>query len=823
MIGSRWRKVARDLWQHRIRTLLVVLSIAAGVGGVGSVAQMRSVISRDLERSYADVRPANATLYTDDAFDDELVRAVRRVPGIADAEGRRSLMLRFRTGPEREWRLMELFVLPDDGETRVSIVRPEPVFDVDPASWNGGAWPPPRHTIVLERTSLLVGYLGLAQSRLNDTITIETADGRFREARLAGLAYDFSRLPATFAGRAYGYVDRETLEWLGGAAGYNELYLAVDGVADEAGARLVAERVRTQLDRAGIEVTRLEVATPGKLPLDNYFQAITLVLGALGVLALLLSVLLVTNTMSALLAQQTRQIGVMKAVGARAGQIVAAYAVYAFAFGLLALPLALLGTRIATNEFVAFLAYFLNFQLGAVTTPFDVFALQIGMALLVPQLAALIPVLNAARLTVREALAGGHEESGKPVDDQAQRRGRARRMMAAVARGFAWFAPRPLMLAIRNTFRRRVRLTLTLTTLTLAGTVVIAVLSVRGSMFATFEDLLAASDHDIQVSFIRPYRTAQIERVARQVPGVTHVESWSEASVFRLRPDGSEGPMIALQAPPATTALFTPEVVEGRWLRPDDDQALVISADVRSVEPDLQVGQRITLKIGERETEWRIVGVVRGMLGIPISYAPQDYFAQVTGDVGRTREARLVTEAHDAAMQQRVAAAFQEALEAEGFRVAVMQTRAEQREQSATLFNIIVSFLLTMAVLLATVGGLGLMGTMSLNVIERTREIGVMRAIGASNRSLYQVIVGEGLTIGLISAAIAALLAAPLGYLLSIGVGLAFFQVPLSYQFAFDGVAIWVALAAGIGAAASAIPARSAVRLTVRDTLAYDG
>ena len=128
-----------------------------------------------------------------------------------------------------------------------------------------------------------------------------------------------------------------------------------------------------------------------------------------------------------------------------------------------------------------------------------------------------------------------------------------------------------------------------------------------------------------------------------------------------------------------------------------------------------------------------------------------------------------------------------------------------------------------MAVLLATVGGLGLMGTMSLNVIERTREIGVMRAIGASNRSLYQVIVGEGLTIGLISAAIAALLAAPLGYLLSIGVGLAFFQVPLSYQFAFDGVAIWVALAAGIGAAASAIPARSAARLTVCDTLAYDG
>ncbi len=826
MINPRWRKVLRDLWRQPVRTFLVVLSIAAGVGSVGAVAHMHAIVSRDLALSYAEVRPASAILYTDDAFDDELVRSVRRLPGIADAEGRRSVLLRFKTGPEREWQLIELFVLPDDGETRVSKVRPEPVFDPDPALWMGGTWPPPRRAIVLERTSLLVGYLGLTRARLNDRITIETVDGRLRDVRLAGLAYDFARIPATFAGRAYGYVDHETLEWLGGETGYNELYLAIGDERNPASVRQVAERVRDHVERAGVAVTRLDIATPGKLPLDNYFQAITLILGALGALALLLSVLLVTNTVSALLAQQMRQIGVMKAIGARTDQIAGLYAAYALAFGTLALPLALPLARVATVRFVAFLAYFLNFKLGEVTLPAGIVALQVALGLVVPLLAALAPVLNGAQLTVREAIAGQREERRKQgmratrsTWEQEQRAG----FWSLVTRRVAAVVPRPVLLSLRNTFRRRVRLVLTLTTLTLAGAIVIAVLSVRNSMFATFEQLMAASNHDVQASFIRPYRTAQAERIARQLPDVTHVESWGDAMVYRMRPDGSEGPAIGLMAPPAMTRLFLPEVVEGRWLLPDDDNALVISADVRSVEPDLRVGQNLILKIGNRETAWRIVGVVRGMLGIPVLYADQQSLARATGNVGRTREVRIVTATHDPALQQQVAAALQDALEDAGLRVAVVQTRAEQREQSATLFNIIISFLLTMAVLLAVVGGLGLMGTMSLNVIERTREIGVMRAIGASNAALYRIVIGEGITIGLFSAVVGAALATPLGYMLSRGVGIAFFQVPLSYHFAFDGVALWLAAAVGIGALASLAPARAAAALTVRDTLTYDG
>ena len=127
-----------------------------------------------------------------------------------------------------------------------------------------------------------------------------------------------------------------------------------------------------------------------------------------------------------------------------------------------------------------------------------------------------------------------------------------------------------------------------------------------------------------------------------------------------------------------------------------------------------------------------------------------------------------------------------------------------------------------MTILMALVGGLGLMGTMSINVIERTREIGVMRAIGASNRSVMQIIVVEGVLIGLISWVQAMILGLPLSKLLSDQVGNAFVDAPLSFSFSFAAIALWLVIVLLLATLASFFPARTASRLTVREVLAYE-
>ena len=127
-----------------------------------------------------------------------------------------------------------------------------------------------------------------------------------------------------------------------------------------------------------------------------------------------------------------------------------------------------------------------------------------------------------------------------------------------------------------------------------------------------------------------------------------------------------------------------------------------------------------------------------------------------------------------------------------------------------------------MAALLAVVGGLGLMGTMSINVLERTREIGVLRAIGASSRAVLQIVIVEGVLIGVLSWAFGTLLALPLGKFMSDAIGNAFLRAPLSYVFSWTGALVWLGAVIVLGTIASLLPARSATRLSVREVLAYE-
>jgi putative ABC transport system permease protein len=117
---------------------------------------------------------------------------------------------------------------------------------------------------------------------------------------------------------------------------------------------------------------------------------------------------------------------------------------------------------------------------------------------------------------------------------------------------------------------------------------------------------------------------------------------------------------------------------------------------------------------------------------------------------------------------------------------------------------------------------LGLAGTMSINVLERTREIGVMRAIGASNGNIQGIVIVEGMVVGLLSWAISIFFSLPITYILCYGVGIALLTTPMKAVYGVTGIVMWLIVTIVIATIASALPARRASRLTVRDTLAYE-
>ena len=793
MLAPRWIKVLRDIWSNKTRTLLVVLSIAAGVFAIGTINTTQIILANDLGVVYRTIDPPAAIIGVS-PFSEDLLDTIRAMPEVKDADARRSIIVRVKVGPAK-WIDLNLFAARDFSDIRV-----DKIFSVS------GAWPPPEKQILIERQSL-----NLLNAQLGDSVTLEMPDGKRRQLPIAGTTYHLLQPPAQFTNIASGYVDRETMVWLGLDRNFTTLEFTVNAQADDREhIERVAEKVRRKIENSGRVVFSTFVPTPGKHPAADSIEPLLLVLSALSYMTLLMSGFLVVNTINALLGQQIKQIGIMKSVGAVSGQLFVIYIVMITLFGVLALsigiPLGAWGAWGLSN----YTASIVNFEI--VSSPFQpqVLALEIVFGLLVPLGAALLPVINGVTINVREAI---YTQSSKVygfgehlIDDLIHR-----------VRGL----PSTVLLALRNSVRAKSRLAFTLITLTLGGGAFIGVYSVRASVLNTLANTLAYRQYDLEARLSRPYRQQAIEQIALGVKNVKQVESWGFNIARRIRADDTESASIQIFAPPAATQLLNPTLTAGRWLVPGDANAVVINTDVIRDEPDIKVGDTLTLRINSDDKDYTVVGIVRSVLAGPFAYINYPYYASYAAhDTGQANVLAIVLD--DPTQQDRAAQDLETAFKSADYDVSTIRTTGQATRSLGQQFDIILVFLFVMAALVAGVSAMGLSGAMSMNVLERTREIGVMRAVGASDLSVLMVFLIEGIFIGVVSWATGSVLALPLSRILSDRVGIALIRAPLLYDFPLAGVALWLIGAIFLAIIATYLPARRASQLSVREVLAYE-
>jgi putative ABC transport system permease protein len=810
VLGPRWRKVLADLWSNRLRTALVVLSIAAGVFAVGLISGGFVILLRDLDADYQSATPAVATILTE-PFNDDAVKAAERVPGVALAEGRSQMTARlYRAGVEPL--AVRIVSIPDPARMRIDKLRPAQ----------------PGATLNLKNKELLFERSGLGQLPVKpgDAVTLKMPDRdpggdgtagplqTERTLRVADIVHDVTIEPSTMSGELNVYVNADTMEWLGRSHDFDWLLITVkDRPRDEAHVRAVAKDVAHTIEHGDRRVLATLVSHPGEHPNAFVIRALLVLLVGLGGLCVLLSGFLVATTINALLGQQVRQIGVMKAVGARTDQITGMYIALVLSFGAMALLLAAAPAALAAYWATGLVAKFLNFDRGPFHLPAEALTLQITVALAVPFLSALPAVLGGAAMTVRHAIQ--HHGLGQNPQRERPLHGILQRIQ---------ILPRPARVSLRNTFRRKGRLVLTLATLTLAGAIFIAVFNIRASFAGTINDTLGYFLANVNVNLNRAYRTQQIEQIVAAVPGVAHVESWGIAPGQLLAADQKTGSAVVIFAPPAGSKLVKPVLTAGRWLQPGDRDAIVIGNQITSKRPDLRVGDSITTKILGKKYTWTVVGVFKmaGNVSQPLLYADFDYLTQTLNQTGRAGTYHIVTDSQDSAGEERVAQALDSRLRSAGVQVAGITTGSAQRTEEHSGIDILVYFLIGIAVLIALVGGLGLMGTMSMNVMERTHEIGIMRAIGATNGHIIRLVILEGVLIGALSWLFGAALALPVSKAFSDLLGQAIVATPLNLTFTPLGFGLWLAAVLGLSALASLLPAYRAARLTVREVLAYE-
>jgi putative ABC transport system permease protein len=798
VVGARWRKVLADLRANKVRTLLVILSIAVGTLAVGVVFGFGVVAERDMSADFRSANP-HSTMLSCSPFDDDVLQAVRRLSAVARAEGRGTRAARIAAG-SGDWQPVQVIAIPAPDEIQIDRLRAVEGSDLQAIR---------DRELLIERTSL-----GLMPVEPGEVVHIELPEGRVRELTVAGVVHDVTRLSSLVSGRITVFVSPDTMVWLGGSRYYDQMVITVaERPDDEPHIRAVAQMAIDRIEDNGHQVWQVSVPRPGEPPMGFALRALLVVEGGMVVFLVFLGVFLIVNTITGLLSRHVRQIGVMKAVGARTPQVVGMYIVLVLSFGALAMAVAAPLAMVAVAGSIGLAGELMNFRPSVFRMPLQVLVLQAAAAFGVPVLAALPPVINGVRITVREAISNyglGTGMGGQGLIDRMIERIRV--------------LSRPTLLSLRNAFRRKGRVVLTLATLALAGALFIAVFNLRASFALAFEDIRGYYLSDVNVTLAHSYRIPRISQLVANVPGVTHVEGWGVVSAQVLSEDKASGVGIVIYAPPSDSALIQPVLTTGRWLLPGDEGGIVVCNQLTRRRPDVGVGDEIVTMIRGREHIWRVVGVCQmpGDVEPGFAYANYDALARVLGEVGRAADFRVVTATQDGEAHTQVAQALEQRFRQAGIPVLSIATGSELRAQQAFGIDIFVTFMLMLAGLIALVGGLGLAGTMSMNVIERTREIGVMRAIGASDGAIRQLVITEGLTIGALSWLLGAVLAVPVSKLFNDGVGIVFLSVPLTSVFSWDGFLVWLGGAMILSALASLLPAHSASRVTIREVLAYE-
>lgn len=803
MLRPRWRKILADLWGNKARSVLVIASIAVGLFAVGIITTIWGVLSVDMRSGYQAINPANIQVMTD-SFNQDLVDQVRHVDGVRDAEGVRIASLRLKTGTD-EYTAISLQAIPNFDKMNINQVK-----------LVQGTWPPKDDEIVIERNKLADTH-----AQLGDQLQIELPSGKIRKLRLVGVVHDQTVGSSNTGGGFFlapiqGYITQNSLESLELPSTFNQLYVTVAGNSnDDQNILQVANRVRKEVENGGSLIVNTVTKRSDEHPNSTYVDAIAGILLLLGLFVVFLSGFLITNTLSALLNQQIQQIGIIKAIGGRRTQIMGIYMMLIFIYGILAILLAIPLSNMAANRLLEFLSTRINFSLqGYRYVPLAVI-LQIVIGLVVPQAAAFFPILHGSRIPTQEAISG-FSQSGKSTSKTRFD------LWLEQIRGLS----RPMLISLRNVFRRKGRLALTLITLSLGGAIFIATFNVRASLNDYIAKISKYFLADINLTLDQPMRIEKIQQELSNVNGITIVEGWAQSRCELVLDDGSIGDSIQLLAPPNNSRLIEPILISGRWIQPGDQNAIVLSERFQSRFPNLKPGGKLRLRVNGDETDWVVVGFFQlaGKSGGFLAYTSYETLSRLIHEPYRASTYRIVAGGKKWTLeeQNQFSRQIEAHLRAHGYRIADITAGNFLSGSASKGLNILTIFLLIMAILTALVGSIGLMGTMSLNVMERTREIGIMRAIGASDRVLMKLVMVEGILIGLLSWLAGSLLAFPMSRIMSDTISFAIFDAPSNNTFTPTGFIIWLAVVLVLSVLASVIPARSATRLTIREVLAYE-
>lgn len=800
MISPRWRKSLSDLLAYKSRSLLVIVAIAIGLWGISSIAITRYILNKDIAANFSATHPATATLVTKQALNDSIVAALERQSWIARAELRTTVRARVLIGKDT-WQTLRLFVVRDFDRLRIN------TFALEEGRKPG------KGEIIIERDAwVLFERDGIDPKRfkINGDVTMRVPGSGRHRLRISGRAHDPGLPPSRMDHVIYGYIGMDTYRMLRPGGSFNELRIvAAINVPDRAGARAVAGKVRAWLLNHGIETVRMDVPIPGRHPHQGQLDSLLLLQGAFGVLAFVLCSILIVNIMAFLLARQVRQIGIMKAIGATPIQVGTMYylvvVVLAALGALIGIPLGLA----SGSSYAVFAASELNLNILTTSLPVGFYLFMFGVAILMPVVVASPPILKGSRVTVLRALSdhGLGSEGGSRASSGHSR------LLSGL--------PRPVLLSIYSTLRRRGRTIFTVAALAVGLMIFISALNLRASLAQTLQETGQAQHFDLSVSLVRAVPVERVRKALAGVKGIAETGYWQGGYGAIIYTDSTASNRYIIASPPVPPRLFEPIMLEGAWLKPESGNTIVINQQLQFEEQRLTTGAMVNVRIGTRVEFFRVVGVTREM-ALPALYMSPPNYRRLSGEGETTGSLRIVATDKGLQAVRELNQRVERALETAGIDVSSSLRKTEYLKIIDDHLDILTNMLLVSSIMALLVAGLGLVSTMGINLMERTREIGVMRAIGATSGMLYLMVFVETLLVGFLSWLGAIALAIPFSGWLSAFFGDLIIETPMPLVISPWALPASLVLMVLFVLTASFAARRAMDRMTLHEALAYE-
>lgn len=703
------KKALKDFTMQGKQAVLSVISIILGMTFFGLMMFSDTIINREIGRVYKGAEPASFTLNVSGADDtSEIEQILGEMESVESYEVKPASTMEIRT-KEGDWKSLYLFGVDLKEENKLNQLSIQ--------EGNG--------EIKQGEAYIEIGAEGVAGYGPGDTVVMRSADGKEQEIKLSGSLNDMFVHPAYVHDCVYLYVPKESMKNYGEAM-YQVNVKCSKTPYDKVLINRVSQEICGTLKENQMVVTEVSIAdNPGESMHAGEYKSTLFLLRIFSCAALIFGCITVATLLASIFASIIRQIGILKAFGTSTRQI---YLAYGIAFGMILVGSAIVSAilSIATSgalcRLLLSLGDIVSDQLGI---GFSYIAAYIAIIIILPMIIMILPLRKGIGVSVKDAINDYGIQAGGSV--------------LSSGKGLLKKLSRPARISIRNVFLKKKQLFVNSFFLVLGGLLFVLVLTTSNSIKASLNSYMDCFDYDYEFSAMSDTLPVWEEK-SSQIKDIKEYEIWKTSQCMKKGGNEDASSVYQIVCAPSDTRMYQPIMKSGSWVEKEDTDSVVIS-EKAAEDAGKNIGDTIELVINGKTVGFKIKGIVKVFEVKEVyfntkqmeAYVPENFWTYNIKCSLKSKSWNSRTQIHN----------LEDAMEENGIRTMNGQSKAERGDTLINHYMITLNSLLVVVVVLVIVIGFGISASLRIQMQERSREIGILKSIGATYKKILHMFTAE--------------------------------------------------------------------------------